>query len=153
MSSSKSNRKNLRAKRLENWMDDCDTVFKTLVMPVSFVLTIVWAPIFIFLEETNIEILASLILHLATFILSVLFWGISVFAKRQEIRSKQWKRSINYKNWALALLWVSLLATPWPLFTLVFSQFIAIEFTLLLFFVFFYLPLLIFIRKKSKLPR
>ena len=116
-------------KKIEEYMEGYDKIFKTLITPTSFVITLTWT-FYFFLGTVNkaSEIVAAQILdfyipyiavNLVIFISSVFVWSLSVLARisKKEIRLWRWKTGYQkvarvLKRFSLGLLFVALLIAP-----------------------------------------
>lgn len=118
-------------KKIEKVMDSYDKIFKTLVMPVSFIIMLTWAFFFFLgniLAGQNLELLEARILdfylphvafHLAIFVSSLFIWSLSVFARAREMEIRLWKWKTGYQGVArflkrnsLGFLFAALLIAP-----------------------------------------
>lgn len=112
---------------LEEWAEKVDSVFKTLILPVSFLITIVSTFLFqyfgrIYAENTALFMratLASIIGPIIMFIFSVSLWSVAIVAEKRE------KFGIGLSKWtrffSLFFMWLSLLFVPAVLISLAFA--------------------------------
>lgn len=138
-----------RQPKIEQWLKDSDTTFKTLVMPCAFIITITYAFLF-FLAEILIttdptkfteEILYKtylqpLAFHLTVFTLSILVWVWSVFVKKRGAVKKFWKLklkisgmglAVRFKAISLFFLWGALFTVPVRIIILAISYEVGLE--------------------------
>lgn len=88
----------VRRAKLNQWMEDTDTTFRILVMPVAFVITITWMYMAfvgdvlykedseLFSQVYNDVFLRPLAVHLTVFVISIFLWAWSIFKKEETVK-------------------------------------------------------------------
>lgn len=145
-----------KLKKEEEWLEKCDTTFRTIILPVSFVITITWSFLFysidIFAPEINEsevfgDLLTLFAAHLTIFIIAIFFWCWSLFVKKGQkiprlLRGPSKKSRLNeakflLKFLSLCLLWVSLFGVPAAIIVTAFAFEIGTNFAIFLYLLFF----------------
>lgn len=122
-------------------MDDRDNLFKTLVMPAAFIITIVWTYYFFLgniVASHNFEVfdkqfvnfyLLPITTHITIFVSSLFLWSASVMARYKETQIKLCRFKTGYqgvarglKRLSLAFLLTSLCLVPTQIIVSALSQ-------------------------------
>lgn len=149
----------VRRAKLNQWMENADTLFRTLVLPIAFLITITSTFMFeyygrAFPDEEWSALLRALVpismTHISIFISSIILWSASVLLKKNgkvEINTmKQFKFS------TLVFLWISILIIPGPLIVMSASYAFGYEIAIVIYMIFFIIAVA-FLTWKSLPPK
>lgn len=120
----------VRRAKLTQWMEDTDTTFRTLVMPVAFVITIAWMYLAfagdvlykedseLFSKVYNDVFLRPLAINITVFVISIFLWSWSIFKKEETAKiwflRMRWAK-VRARWFSVGLLWLSLLIVPFEI--------------------------------------
>lgn len=112
--------------KIDKIMDGYDNVFKTLIIPVTFIMLLTWTFYFFtgtiyadkYFDEVEARIfdfyIPSIATHLSLIVISVVIWSLSVFARIREMKWKTGYQSIAkfLKRLSVTSLFAALLLSP-----------------------------------------